>query len=343
MSGKWSRGILSGLLLGLLAQSPLALAREDGETVEESIVVLQHMHDLLIKRIPQDLFTEAHGVAIFPGVIKVGLVAGVQHGRGVLLIRKENGEWQLPMLIEITGGGIGWQAGAQSTDFVLVFKSRKSVEGLLKGKLTIGADAAAAAGPVGRRVGASTDLKLGSEIYSYSRSRGLFAGVSLDGSVLKIDSAADAAYYRLGRDGKPTSIPEAAVRLVDLVSHDIAAIAAPIAVTAEGEQSAHASGEQMRDATAQTSRRLAAILDDRWKRYLAAPAEVYDRNGHPQNLDAALARFDSVAADERYRQLAASQEFQAAHGAIRNYAHYLSTRPRIQLPPPPGEEAPARR
>ncbi|MGE5188653.1 MAG: lipid-binding SYLF domain-containing protein [Gemmatimonadota bacterium] len=147
------------------------------------------------KSIPPALLANAQGLAIIPGVIKVGLVVGGQYGHGVLVIREKDGSWSRPVFVTLTSGSLGWQIGAESTDFVLVFKTRRSIDGILKGKYTLGADAAVAAGPVGRRAEAATDVKLKAEIYSYSRNRGLFAGVSLEGSALQVDDAADAAFY----------------------------------------------------------------------------------------------------------------------------------------------------
>ena len=128
-------------------------------------------------------------------LVKLGFIVGGRHGTGVLLVRDKEGKWSSPLFVSITGGSIGWQVGAQSTDVLLVFKSRKSVEGIKKGKFTLGADAAVAAGPVGRSVEAATDVKLKAEIYSYSRSRGLFAGISLEGAALQIDADANASFY----------------------------------------------------------------------------------------------------------------------------------------------------
>ncbi|MEX2172981.1 MAG: lipid-binding SYLF domain-containing protein, partial [Pirellulaceae bacterium] len=191
-------------------------AKDPQQTVDSSATVLKEFLDLRVKGIPASLLAEAHGVAIVPGVIKVGLVVGGQRGRGVVIVREKEGLWRAPTFITLTGGSIGWQAGAQSTDVVLVFKTPKSVEGLLRGKFTIGADAAAAAGPVGRRAGASTDAQLSAEIYSYSRTRGLFAGVSLDGSVIEIDDGSNAEYYGV-TPGRPA--PESAVRRLALVKN----------------------------------------------------------------------------------------------------------------------------
>jgi lipid-binding SYLF domain-containing protein len=133
----------------------------------------------------------------------------------VLLVRESGGGWSDPVFVSLTGGSIGWQVGGTSTDVILVFKNRKGVEGLLKGKFTLGADAAVAAGPVGRSAEAATDVMLKSEILSYSRSRGLFAGVSLEGAALLIDEDATDAYYGkkglhsseilAGKSGKPSA------------------------------------------------------------------------------------------------------------------------------------------
>lgn len=109
------------------------------------------------------------------------------------------------MFVTLASGSVGWQIGAQSTDFVIVFKTRESIDGIMKGKFTLGADASIAAGPVGRTAEAATDVQLKAEIYSYSRSRGLFAGVSLAGSALQIDDEANAAFY--GKAGiRPSDI-----------------------------------------------------------------------------------------------------------------------------------------
>src|SRR5262249_39673209 len=136
---------------------------------------------------------------------------GGRYGHGVLVMRNQQGVWRAPSFITIAGGSIGWQLGIQATDMILVFKTEKRVQGLINGKFTLGVDAAPAAGPVGREASASTDVQLKAEIYSYSRSRGLFAGAVFDGSVISMDNAATAAYYRgtgiLWQDGPPNQAP----------------------------------------------------------------------------------------------------------------------------------------
>jgi len=172
-----------------------ALANEEAKKVEEAVSVVKDIMAIPEKGIPPALLSESYAVAIIPGVIKLGFIIGGRHGSGVLLVRDKEGKWGNPLFVSFTGGSIGWQVGAQSTDVLLVFKSRKGVEGIKKGKFTLGADAAVAAGPVGRSVEAATDVKLKAEIYSYSRSRGLFAGISLEGAALQIDDDANASFY----------------------------------------------------------------------------------------------------------------------------------------------------
>ncbi len=187
------------LLLLILSAVPVIGAGEETARVEAANDVLNQIMRIPEKSIPPALLANAQGLAIVPGVIKVGFVVGGQYGRGLLVVRKKDGSWSEPVFVTLMSGSVGWQIGAESTDFILVFKNRKSVDGIMEGKYTLGADAAVAAGPVGRRAKAATDVKLEAEIYSYSRNRGLFAGVSLEGSSLQVDNAADAAFY--GRDG----------------------------------------------------------------------------------------------------------------------------------------------
>jgi len=181
-------------LVGLTTTA--ALAKNEVKDVRESANVLSEIMKIPEKGIPPALLRDAQGIVIVPGVIKGAFIVGGRHGTGVLLVREASGRWSDPVFVSLTGGSVGWQVGATSTDIVLVFKNRRGIEGLLKGKFTLGADAAVAAGPVGRSAEAATDVMLKSEILSYSRSRGLFAGVSLEGAALLIDKDATAAYYR---------------------------------------------------------------------------------------------------------------------------------------------------
>jgi len=184
--------------LGLLAGTACASRIAQEEKIDAATEVMQQATRLPEQNIPPRLLHNAQGIAIIPGVIKAGFMVGGSYGKGVLLVRNEQGQWSPPLFIALAAGSVGWQIGAQSTDVVLVFKSRRSVDGIVRGTFTLGADAAIAAGPIGRRGEAATDAELKAEILSYSRSRGLFAGVSLEGSNIAIDHEADEAYY-----GKP--------------------------------------------------------------------------------------------------------------------------------------------
>ncbi len=186
--------VLLVLFLALPSVSSIA-ASEEAEQVESANEVLSKIMGIPESSIPPALLENAHGIAIVPGVIKVGFVVGGQYGRGVLVVRGKGGAWSNPVFISLMSGSIGWQIGAESTDFVLVFKSPRSIEGIMKGNYTLGADAGVAAGPVGRVAKAATDIDLKAEIYSYSRNRGLFAGISLEGSSMQVDDKSNAVYY----------------------------------------------------------------------------------------------------------------------------------------------------
>jgi lipid-binding SYLF domain-containing protein len=170
------------------------------ETVGKARQTLDEFAKLTIDSIPPAMLQAAEGIAIFPGMVKGGFIFGVNYGKGVLLVRKADRTWSAPVMVTMGGGSVGFQAGVQSADIVLVFATPKSLQGILNGqKVTLGADAAVALGPVGRQANAGTDARLGAEIYSYARSRGLFAGVSVGGADLSIDSNADSVLY--GRAG----------------------------------------------------------------------------------------------------------------------------------------------
>lgn len=181
----------------LLTSLPAAYAApdEERERIELASIILDEIMLIPEKGMPANLLANAAGIAVIPNLLKVGLMVGGRFGKGILSLRSEQGEWSDPVFISLTGGSLGWQIGAQATDVILVFKSPRSVNGILSGKFTLGADAAVAAGPVGRNMSGATDTTLHAEIYSYSRSRGLFAGVALEGSVLQIDDPLNADYY----------------------------------------------------------------------------------------------------------------------------------------------------
>jgi len=191
-----SLAMIALLLVGFWAST--AVAKNETKKVKESAQVLTEIMKIPEKGIPPALLRDAKAIAIIPGVIKGAFVVGGRHGTGVLSVKNEDMSWSDPLFVSITGGSVGWQVGGSSTDLILVFKNLTDVESLLKGKFTLGADAAVAAGPVGRKAEAATDVMLKSGILSYSRSRGLFAGVSLEGAALLVDHEGTAAYY--GKD-----------------------------------------------------------------------------------------------------------------------------------------------
>lgn len=158
--------------------------------------VVEELQSTRDQYIPDRLLERAYGIAVIPDVIKIGFGFGGRRGKGVLVVRDSQGRFTNPVFVTLTGGSFGWQIGAQSTDVVLVFTTRDGVEGISDGKVTLGADASVAAGPVGRQASAATDASFSSEVYSYSRTRGLFAGVALDGSAITIDKKANGAFYK---------------------------------------------------------------------------------------------------------------------------------------------------
>jgi lipid-binding SYLF domain-containing protein len=168
---------------------------DEAEKIDKASDVIEDMMDIPDKTVPEYLFREAYGIAVIPDVLKVGFFVGGRHGQGVMAVRRDGGEWGNPFFITISGGSVGWQMGVQRVDIILVFKSDKSVEAVLGGEFTLGADAAIAVGPVGRQAEASTDVQLEAEIFSYARSRGFFAGLTIEGSVIRIDDEANQAYY----------------------------------------------------------------------------------------------------------------------------------------------------
>lgn len=184
---------------------PVGQPEKSTKTFEETAKInaaAEVMHEILKipeQVIPPALLRNAHGIAIIPGIIKAAFFLGGRYGSGVMLVHTREEGWSNPVFLKLLGGGFGWQIGVQSTDVILVFKSSKSINGITRGKFTLGADASVAAGPVGRSVEAATDMQLKAEIYSYSRNRGLFAGVSLEGAAIQIDNEANSAFY--GRQG----------------------------------------------------------------------------------------------------------------------------------------------
>lgn len=211
------------------ASLPVRAGEEEQQRAENALRVLTEVMQAPDKAIPRDLLQNAHAIAVIPDVIKAGFVIGGRHGEGLISVKTRDGTWSNPSFIGLTGGSIGFQAGVSSTDVILVFRTQRGVDSIVNGKFTIGADASAAAGPVGRSAQASTDAQMKAEIYSYSRARGLFAGAALDGTALIIDNTANQAVYGDGItvrrifDGGVSNVPNTIVdfrdRLEEYTTH----------------------------------------------------------------------------------------------------------------------------
>lgn len=196
------------------------------ERVENSIRVFKELVDLPEEGIPPALLARAQAIAVIPGFWNAAWVIGGRHGKGVLMVRKGPKDWSYPSFISMTGGSVGFQIGVQRTDIILVFKDKKSVKTIADGKFTLGAGASVVAGPVGRKAEADTDIKFEAEIYSYSKSKGLFAGISVEGASLSMDKDSNAKFYRsfdltleeiLTKD--EIASPTVAQELIQIVTH----------------------------------------------------------------------------------------------------------------------------
>lgn len=186
--------LLAAVIFASAAASVHAQAREQGQLLTAS-QVLAELSGARDEAIPERLLERAYGIAVIPNVTKVAWFLGGRRGHGVLVVRGKDGRFCDPVFVTLTGGSFGLQWGVQSTDIVLVFTTPKGIEGINGGKVTLGADASVAAGPVGRQASAGTDAAFKAEVYSYSRSRGAFIGLALDGGAMNIDDEADAAFY----------------------------------------------------------------------------------------------------------------------------------------------------
>jgi lipid-binding SYLF domain-containing protein len=192
--------VVAALAAPAAAQVALPPSTAELQTVQNAQRVLDEFGGLQIESIPPSMLSTAQGVAIFPNMVKGGFILGVNYGKGVLMVRRSDGTWSPPAMVTMGGGSLGFQAGVQAADIVLVFATPRSLEGMLRGdKVTLGADANVALGPIGRSANAGTDARMGAEIYSYARSRGLFLGVSVNGASIAMDPNANAMLY--GRGG----------------------------------------------------------------------------------------------------------------------------------------------
>ena len=183
-------------MLGLLATlTAVASDRDDDVSrTNKAAQVFREIMNTPDKGIPQELLESVKCIAIIPGEVKFAFIFGGNYGRGLATCRTGHG-WSAPMFVAIEGGSVGYQIGGSSTDIVMLFMNDHALQSLLSDKFKLGADASVAAGPVGRTAAAGTDVRLTAEILSYSRAKGLFAGVALDGAVVQADKSGDKAMY----------------------------------------------------------------------------------------------------------------------------------------------------
>jgi SH3 domain-containing YSC84-like protein 1 len=208
----------------LLAAAVTSAGEKEAKRLAESREVLVELAGIK-EGAPREILEKAKCVVVIPGVKKAAIGIGGRFGYGVAVCRTENGEgpWGAPVMMSLKGGSVGFQIGGQSSDFVLLVMNRKGIDNLLKSKFTLGADVSVAAGPLGRNAEAATDLRMRAEILSYSRSRGVFAGISLEGASLRQDSRANEALYGKGVDPRTRllrsgqTIPQVARGLVEAI------------------------------------------------------------------------------------------------------------------------------
>ena len=243
--------LLAGLALAAAAAGAHAQAREEGQLLTAS-EILEELRASRDQSIPDRLLERAYGIAVVPDMTKIAWFLGGRRGHGVLIVRDKDGRFTSPMFITMTGGSFGFQWGIESTDVVLVFTTPKGIQGINGGKVTLGGDASVAAGPVGREGSAGTDASFKAEVYSYSRTRGAFVGLALDGALIAIDDKANGHFYHkpgvLAADimsGSVKSDDEAAKRFLAAVSVSTSpqrqASAAPVATHAAAPAASAAS------------------------------------------------------------------------------------------------------
>jgi lipid-binding SYLF domain-containing protein len=192
----------AAIVLAVFTAAPVTAQKDAADElnrIKDAAQVLDEVMGAPDKAIPGNVMEKAEGIAVFPGLLKGGLGLGAQRGRGILSVRdKKTGAWSNPAFLTITGGSFGAQIGLQAIDLILVINNQRGLEQLIKNQFKIGAAAGVAAGPVGRDASASTDIQMRAQILSYSRTRGLFAGVTLNGSTIKQDRDANERLYGIG-------------------------------------------------------------------------------------------------------------------------------------------------
>jgi SH3 domain-containing YSC84-like protein 1 len=213
-------------LLAVGCTMPALAQQKEVERLKESRDVLKEILGMPDKGIPRDLLNKAECVVVFPSVKKAGFIVGASYGRGAIVCRTGhdfNGPWSSPAMFALEGGSFGLQIGGEATDFVLLVMNEQGANSVMSSKVKLGADASAAAGPVGRTTSAETDIVMKAEILSYSRSRGIFGGISLEGSTMRSDDGANKNLYgkelsakEIVRENK-VALPDSGKPLVNLL------------------------------------------------------------------------------------------------------------------------------
>jgi lipid-binding SYLF domain-containing protein len=218
------------LVLGLGSNAAWASTAQM-EKLEAAGEVLKELVALPEQGIPEGLLKNAHGIAVIPSLVKAGYFFGGRYGWGVLSARGADGSWSPPVFITVAGGSFGLQIGVEASDVVLVFKTKRSVDAVMRSQFTLGADVSIAAGPVGRHAEAATDAQLKAEIYSYAKSKGLYAGVALEGALVQVNHGDNAAFYgQTGLrssdilSGRVRSVPQRAQDFAHLLSQHTTAL-----------------------------------------------------------------------------------------------------------------------
>ena len=224
--------IMAGVAALLMATTAFGqLKSSDIEKLNEAGTVLRDLRNTADGGIPESLFSKAHCVVVIPDLKKAGFIVGGEHGSGVMSCRRGN-TWSAPVFMDMTKGSVGFQVGVQSMDLVLLVMNQSGADKLLRNKVTLGADASVAAGPVGRGASAATDAQVSAEMLSYSRAKGLFAGIDLSGGSLNPDDSKNERAYG----------PNASAREIVLGT-------TPVKVSAEAQAFIHALGKDTRGTT----------------------------------------------------------------------------------------------
>lgn len=226
------KGFVIGCALSLVASSAFAeVSKDEAQRLNEAATILNELRGTPDKGVPEDLWTKAECAVVIPSLKKGAFLVGGEYGAGVMSCRTSNrGDWTAPVFMQLTKGSIGFQIGGQSVDLVLIVMNRRGVQKLLQDKVTLGADASVAGGPVGRSATAATDAQMGAEMLSYSRTQGVFAGIDLSGGTLKPDTDANERVYGKGVTAhdiamgtKPVPPPAEASAFMRAVRQDVKA------------------------------------------------------------------------------------------------------------------------